>query len=494
MVRRELIETAWKRWQSGITVLMHALILWIFFSGIWWWRPRWIYARWIPSFIQDGLLQPTNTDAYRQVYFARYALTAFIVLLAVLWILTLFRGVRSVVVDGRMWWLFSFGILVLWIFLSIRPSELVNTAVARSQFAQWILVFIFVVMVSCNGPSPRSISLALVGGMVFHAVIGITQVGLQHQIGLSWIDQNVLKLGINIFELQLNPEVSGVSVIQSEDVRYLRAYGITAHPNLYAGGIVMGLLAGLWMWRRPETWRLATWIMTLGLWGLLVTFSRAAVGGLLVGSLAVFLVWMIMGQDRRAVMEGGLRFGMMFLIVGAAFYMINRPLVNVRAGSGEEGAASLEQLSVESRRFYKEQARVMIRENTWRGVGIGNFPWVSFNMLQDDPRNIDLRGDNVHNIYYLAVAEVGVIGGGLVALTLGIAGIMMLWRWRLQRLSLEAVAMGGGILAWLAIGWFEFFPWSLFTHQVIFWGVLAVMLMPTGVQSEAENGSNQFDE
>jgi hypothetical protein len=273
-------------------------------------------------------------------------------------------------------------------------------------------------------------------------------------------------------------------------VRYLRAYGLTAHPNLLAGGLVMGLSAGLWMWRQPELRRMAAWTTTIGLWGVFLTFSRASVGGLLVGSVAVFAAWWIVGNSRMKWLGAGLRFSMVILLVGGTFYMVYRPLVDVRAGSGNEGEASLEQMSVQSRQVYKEQANIMIRENTWRGVGIGNFPWVSFHMLRDDPRGLDLQGDHVHNIYYLAIAELGVIGGGLVLITLTIAGIVVVWHWRKQQLSVESIAVGGGVLAWLAIGWFEFFPWSLFTHQVIFWGAMAVVLMPSDTECENENASH----
>lgn len=492
MVRREAVTAAWEWWIKVITLLMHVLIMGIFFCATWWWRPRWVYAAWVPSFVRDRLSQPSNTDAYREVFFARYALTTFILILAILWILTWFRGIRKLVYDGRMWWLFSFGMLLVWIFLSIRPDIVVNVAVARSQAAQWVLVFIFVVVVSCNGPSPRMISFALVGGMVFHAVIGIAQVGLQHEIGVAWIDEHLLKVGINIFELRLNPEVSGVSVIQSEDVRFLRAYGLTAHPNLLAGGLVMGLLAGLWMWRQPEWQRLAAWTTTIGLWGLFLTFSRASVGGLLVGSVVVFAAWWMTDFCRRELVSSGLRFGVVVLLVGGTFYMVYRPLVDVRAGSGNEGETSLEQMSVQARQIYKEQAKIMIRDNMWRGVGIGNFPWESFHMLRDDPRGLDLQGDHVHNIYYLAVAELGVIGGGLVSTTLAVAAIIVGLRWRKKQLSSESIALGGGVLAWLAIGWFEFFSWSLFTHQVIFWGVMAAVLMPSEKGNEDENGSYQL--
>jgi hypothetical protein len=79
-----------------------------------------------------------------------------------------------------------------------------------------------------------------------------------------------------------------------------------------------------------------------------------------------------------------------------------------------------------------------------------------------------------------------------VSTTLAVAAMIVGLRWRKKQLSSESIALGGGVLAWLAIGWFEFFSWSLFTHQVIFWGVMAAVLMPSEKGNEDENGSYQL--
>ncbi|NDJ84655.1 MAG: hypothetical protein GYB66_02110 [Chloroflexi bacterium] len=471
---RRIFAKSWQRWQLTCNWLMQGMILWIFFCAGWWWRPRWMLSSRAPAFIHSGLNAAITTDAYREVSFARFALVPFIAIVLILWALTFFRGTRPLLRDARLIWLVLLGGLVFWIWQSVGWAA-ENEAVARSQAAQWIIVFAFVVALSANGPAPRWIALALVGGMVFHAAIGITQSALQTELGIAWVDETLLGIGIDLYEYRLDPQRSGVSVIQADGIRHLRAYGITSHPNLLAGSLVMGLLASLWLWQEPRTRRVAAWVMVIGLWGLFLTFSRASVGGLIVGMGAIVGLWWLAGYWQTWAVKAVLT---AVLLTGGAFYAMYHPLVNVRVGYGDEGASSLEGISVESRQVYLEQAETIIRDEPLYGIGIGNFPWVSHRMLRDDPRQLDLQGANVHRIYHLAIAEVGLIGGGLAALTLAAAGAIVLYRWRRGQLQAVTICLWGGILAWLAIGWFEFFPWVLFPYQIMFWGAMAAALMP----------------
>ncbi|NDJ87302.1 MAG: O-antigen ligase family protein [Chloroflexi bacterium] len=460
----------------------NGLTLFIFFCGSWWWRPRWLYAEWVPALIRQGLLSPTASPAYREVSFTRFALSLFIVILFVLWILSGLRGLRAAYRDGRLLWLIALGSVVTWTVFSIgwaADSEFIHDAQsasvladARSQAAQWVLVLLFAFVVVCNGPAPRLVALALVSGMIVQGAVGMLQVALQHELGLAWLDGEIFKLGLHLYEFSLDPEESGIIVVQSEGIRYLRAYGITPHPNMLAGSLVMGLLASLWLWLEHR--RTAAWVTMFGLWALFLTFSRAAVGGLVVGGAST-----IVGHYLSGYRRGFTAFAITVLLASLAFYVTFRPLVAVRVGQGNEGGASIEQISIEERHIYLEQAGQIIRQHPWQGIGIGTFHWASYNMLRQAYPHYEVNGQSVHRIYYLALAEVGLVGGVLVSGTLGIAA-WLVWR-RRWVLAPETVALGGGVVAWLAIGWFEFYMWSLLPYQVLFWGTLAAVLVPVNV-------------
>ena len=70
------------------------------------------------------------------------------------------------------------------------------------------------------------------------------------------------------------------------------------------------------------------------------------------------------------------------------------------------------------------------------------------------------------------------IGAILTLIPLAIVVWELFNRWRSNTLSLLMISLWSGICGWLAIGWFEGYMWGLFTHQVLLWSVLAVLMLP----------------
>ncbi|PJF39599.1 MAG: hypothetical protein CUN55_13945, partial [Phototrophicales bacterium] len=274
-----------RRWSSYLLVITHLLILFLFFSGSWWWRPRWVFAETTPAFIREAMLQGAGSDAYTAVSFARFAHTPLIIMIFSLWVLMGFRGLRQLVLSGRWYWVLSFGLAIFWIVLSIGWS-VENSFAAQNQASQWFLVFLLVLVISCVGPSTRMVSLAILGGAVFQALLGIVQTLLQHEVGIHLVDDRVFRIGIGIYEFDLNPELSGANVIQSNGMRFLRAQGLTPHPNLLAPVLVLGVLSSFWLWQHASKSRAMVIVMhVIMLWGLFLTFSRASIGGLVLGTM-----------------------------------------------------------------------------------------------------------------------------------------------------------------------------------------------------------------
>ncbi|PJF42143.1 MAG: hypothetical protein CUN55_10410, partial [Phototrophicales bacterium] len=133
----------------------------------------------------------------------------------------------------------------------------------------------------------------------------------------------------------------------------------------------------------------------------------------------------------------------------------------------------IEPISVVSRQIYLQQAQKIINAHTFSGIGIGNFPYASQRLLQQRP-DLRIRGDNVHRVYYLAVAEIGLVGSGLFAITALVVIGFLLRNYRHMPLSAWGILVG--IVAWLAIGWFEFFWWALMPYQILFWGCIAALM------------------
>lgn len=405
-------------------------VLLTWFTATWWWRAAWL---------------PMPDD---RLYFARFGFAGFVGVALLAWSLGGWRGLGGVMDGGRWVWVLLLVQLALWARVSYG-ADVRNANVALSAATQFLVVVAFALSVLSSPPPTRWIIYTLAGAMVLQAGVGLAQVSLQQQLGISRLDV----AGLGIKELALDPHKPGVSVVGA--ARYLRPYGLSAHPNLLAGGLVLGLCA-LWgnLHRR---WALGA--LVVGLYALLLTFSRAAWGGLLVGCLFASL------RPKPALPRG-------FLLIPATlllFVLLHAPLITGRFDSGSAANPTFQTFSAASRAAYQEQAILLIRQNPLLGVGMGNFAWESARMFVNDPR--DLRGDHVHNIYLLALAEVGGVG---FVLFIGavLVGLGMGWR----NAQPEQYGLWAGLVAWLAIGFFDHYPWTQFGHQLLFWGIFAALL------------------
>lgn len=405
-------------------------------------------------------------------YFARLHMTRFLIFLPMLW--TIFwwlalraPGLRELARSRwRALWALALLLLALWGFASqlwafqrVQYPQVGGTAALQLGVSA-----LFAVVVACAAPRSRWIVAALVLCVIWNAAIAILQAQKQASLGLYGLG-----------EFPFNPQQRGVSILQSGTLRWVRPYGLMPHPNLLAGALLVGVLAtGAWIISRRRRLQIAgIGIFALGLWALLLSFSRAAWGGLFVGALAavLFLRPHLRRVDARittVVVVGAA------VAIGLAFAIGYQPLLAARSGEGQE---SVELRSVSDRIVFIEFALRSIGERPLLGVGIGNFPWrTSYYLVETD---YDLVGDNVHNVLLSAAAELGVVGLALLVAAIAF-GLMDVFRGlrraevdddRAARLALFAV-----FAALLAVGVLDHYPWSQLHFQVAWWGSLAAAM------------------
>lgn len=384
------------------------------------------------------------------------------------WLIMGLPGLRSLLHNRRQrWWILALILLIIWSWLSYswaytsrtmlppRPEVTISTALP------FTLAALFAVIVACTSPSVRVIALSLVVGLIWNSLVVFLQVGHQGSIGLGGLG-----------EFNLDPARSGVAIVQADGLRWLRPYGLLPHPNILAGFLVVALLAAVtWIVSSRRLNRYTgTFILLIGLWSLLLTFSRGAWIGFAVGTtLFAILIWRIERKRLPLLIMG---IGLMFIVV-ATFAVIYRPFLAARAGIGDE---SVELRSTSDRAVYNQMALRAIGESPILGVGLGNFPWVAAYYLIET--GFDLRGQQVHNIYLAARAELGMVGFGLTMLANGTglwAGLKSITDGTLS--SDERMTRAGllsGVVGLLVIGLIDHYPWTLLQFQVAWWGLLAI--------------------
>jgi O-antigen ligase len=381
------------------------------------------------------------------------------------WVITGLPGLRVLLKNRlRLMWMIFLIVLAGWSWLSWSwgYTRLSNPAVTISSAIPFTLVILFAITTACAAPPQRHLVTVAAISLLWNSVVAGLQVAAQGAIGLR-------ALG----EFRVDPLQSGTVIVQAGDVRWLRPYGLLPHPNMLAGFLAVGLL-GVLGWTvaaSGKRWRAGTSISLLGLWSLLLTFSRAAWLGFGVGAGLLFLYLLGRAKRDRPILTQTMTTAGLLMITIGVFAILYQPFLAARAGAGDE---SIELRSVSDRAVYNQIASEVIGQSPVLGIGLGNFPWYAASYLAKT--DFDLQGQPVHNIFLSAWTELGLVGLTLTLAATLLGGWIAAKEIR-QAQDSEAVirtALLAGVITLMVIGLFDHYPWTLPQFQVAWWGLLAV--------------------
>ncbi len=249
-------------------------------------------------------------------------------------------------------------------------------------------------------------------------------------------------------EMALTIDSPRAAVIISFERTWLRAYGMTFHPNVLGGFLMVGLTLGL-PFLQSKFWRLV-WFW-LG-FGLFFTFSRSAwlAAAVVIPLAGGWVAWKAPQYRRIYIrLSGGMA---VLLIVLAAVFA--KPLI-ARIFISESYS---ETTSLIGRAELTRIALASVQHHPVTGIGAGNFPLVQLQYKTLDPPHY------VHNVPLLLAAEIGILGG-LLWLALWVIPV---FQRSLQRhpepltVTLVAAWFGLGIIAlW------DSYPWALESGRLL---------------------------
>ena len=418
-------------------------------------------------FTQAWLKLPDAPKPFTATYVLGFTIIVPLLITLLLWGLSGFRGIQNTVRNkiNLLWFITLIGFAgwgVLsqhWDFVSDDRA-----GVAENAALQILLVLSFAWLVFCHPPKLRWILALGICLLVIQSIIGGLQVANQSSIGLKTFGEFIL-----------DPSKSGVGVIQSGDIRWLRPYGLLSHPNIFAGLLVFGLFScgGFLLGENRRLQILGGVCFLAGLWIFMLTFSRGAWGSFGVGLLvALFFILRFYRIKPRFLLVGTIA-----IIIGATFLLMYRPLIASRVGAGEE---SIEMRSVADRIVFTEIALDAINTSPYIGIGAGNFPWYASHYLYYKT-DYDLRGNNVHHVGLGIWSEYGLVGLILLSINIltAIVGTMRnIWENDQQRP--ERIAILGASIALLAVGLFDHYPWTLIHSQILWFTLMAAGLSLRG--------------
>lgn len=323
---------------------------------------------------------------------------------------------------------------------AVAPSFAFYSAVRIILALYLYLWFLQPVLPTSHVAAALSLTLAV------HAVVGVMQVVNQGPLNLPG-------------ELALPPAASGAAVTLLDGLRYLRAYGLTFHPNVLGGFLAVTILLVVPLLRR--------WLM-LPLWwllwgGLLLTFSRSAWLALaLILPVALVVCFLKLPEIRTKLTIAGAG----IVIILFAFLLLAGEQVTSRLGPlakllakdytpalTEKLPRNEEEFSLTERAALNDLAWEIISARPFNGVGAGNFA------LAIPHLRPTMRAQAVHNVPLLLAAELGVLGG-ILWLVIGLAATarFILHARKGSPWLLCAIC---AFLALLIISFFDSYPWSL---------------------------------
>ena len=306
-----------------------------------------------------------------------------------------------------------------------------------------------------------------VAGALFQATLGMMQYAFQHDVGLRWLGESVLRT-----------DMRGVAVFyDTHFVKVLRAYGTFPHPNVLAAYLMMALWATGWLWLRHwqgGTRHVWVWPATTAmlLWALYLTFSRTVIAVWLAASAVVVIVLFVGRVSRRwanihAVRKRALSMAATIIAVSACFAVFMWPTVVARMTIATTDEAV--RLRIKYNNDAAASGTSLPLHINWTGVGIGNFTtWLS----RYDTSLPSFMYQPAHNIYLMIYSETGLFG--LLVLIAWIAGtVRMAWHAHVSQPVLRA-----GVLALLGtvliIGLLDHFYWTLQQGRLLWWTALAL--------------------
>ena len=303
--------------------------------------------------------------------------------------------------------------------------------------------------------SAGSVTWALAASTVLQAVVALRQFELGQSIGLTFLGEAPAKTAW-----------AGASVIMLGGERFLRAHGLTQHPNLLGGCLSVFLLIMVGYYLSRRGWQRLTLSIALGvgLAALLVTFSRSAWLGLAVGTVAMVGLLAVGRQEEPFPWRPLAWLAAGAFIVLMVFVRGNWALLEPRLGLTVEGT---EIRSADERKELVGGARVLIEQRPMMGVGLGNFSLALYRLAPQAMADYPIY-QPVHNVYLLATAELG-IPGGILWVVLLLAPWVAIGRcWRRLKITFWLAGLSGAMAALATLSSFDHYVLALQQGRLLF--------------------------
>jgi O-antigen ligase len=360
--------------------------------------------------------------------------------------------------------------------LSSRSFTSMDRALSLYHFIRLSALFLLFLYIVSEQISIMVIGIAVgVQGML-QAMIAIAQSVAQRSVGLQLLGEHAL-----------HPLWAGVSVVSDGSTRFLRAYGLTDHPNILGGCLAFGLIVLLTVFLHSGTkkrWIFAIPFVLMSL-VLLLTFSRAAWLAFLAGAVLVVVMeaWTRRSRNLGAVVW--LALGTFLVLL--PFIFMNAKYFGVRLNFGNSFEdVPFENQSWNERPILNESANQIFVKHPLTGVGLGASPIAMREEFPDFPTYYQPP----HFTLLAAALETGIFGGLFYFLLMTLPWAVLLRR-RNSWTDPGLIGAAGLLLSVTVVGFFDYYTWLSTAGrgwQWLAWGLFAAAMKPAAPTRESLEG------
>ena len=301
---------------------------------------------------------------------------------------------------------------------------------------------------------------SVVAAGVIQSCLAIQQFITQSVFSSKWLGMAVQKA-----------ESLGVSVVETGDERWLRAYGSLPHPNMLGGFLAIVLLINiilyfnLWQEKKYRIGLLLSLVFfAVNFTGLLLTFSRTAWLGFAAGFIVILLNCSIVSRSKEVLFNIS-KFIFVIVAIGSLFFYFFRGPILGRINIDSR----LENKSIAERADYNKEARQIIGKHWLFGTGIKNYGLAVYNEIDNQKQAYAYQP--VHNVFLLVWAEIEIFG--LICFLVFLLYALTL---TLSRSSFagEGTRESALMVAMTVMMFFDHWFWSLAFGMYLFWFVIGL--------------------
>jgi len=308
----------------------------------------------------------------------------------------------------------------------------------------------------------KTILYSFVAGGFIQSILAMMQIFSQKVVANKWLGM-----------AEQLPQTAGVSVVEYGSERLLRAYGALSHPNVLAGVLFVGIFSAIYLWYllykesegqhwkkalvKKNVWPLVFLLVSLVVmtFGMLATFSRTGLLALSAALASVLIVGVLKKQWIRVQVV--IKYVVVALVI---FFMFNSWFPNAWQ-TRWQATGRLEEKSVEERVAGLQSFGYDNWQQVLFGQGLGMNTIESY---YHDPVDIVAKVQPIHNIFVLALAEIGVIG---------ILLVIQVLRYLFRKADNVSIMSTSLLLGLLVIGIFDHYLWTSWTGLcLLFFGLI----------------------